>query len=174
MDKTWSLIRWVESRPKPLSYPQLPNFDISYSAGSGLSVPPRRHPHHRFVPPPSNFPVTTNAPTGHFSSPCSGLARKVGPVNAGPGRMFAPCETRGPPGGRIRCSPSSPWETQTIVQWFHRDSGLLNPSYPVMVVVVVVVQFHIPDFPAQKTQVFLHLPLGVANDAEIFPMPSLK
>lgn len=89
VDKTWSLFRWTEGRPKTLSYAstsRLPNFDISHSAGSGLSVPPRRHPHHRFVPPPSNYClVATNAPTGHFSSPCSGLTREEGPIIAGRG-----------------------------------------------------------------------------------------
>lgn len=35
-----------------------------------------------------------------------------------------------------------------MVQWFHCDPGLLNPSYPV--VVVVVVQFHLQDPPPKN------------------------
>jgi len=64
------------SRSKPSSYLLLPNFVIGLSAGNGQSVPPKHHPHHGFVPPPNGRLVTTNAPTGRFSPPSSGLTRR--------------------------------------------------------------------------------------------------
>lgn len=59
-----------------------------------------------------------------------------------------------------------------MVQLFHCDPGLLNPSYPV--VVVVVVQFHLQDPPPPKTDLSHPPRYGAANDAEIFPMSFLK